>query len=447
MNSKSKKKVAVTTLGCKVNQFESAAFITGFKEQGCEVVSLAEPADIVVVNTCAVTARAGQQSRQLIRRIRRNNPDARLVITGCYAQIAAEELLELVPDTPLTVIGNSDKHLLVNTAMASEPAQPLSPVTAISTAKEICPLPVRRFSGRTRAYLRIQDGCNNFCSYCIVPYTRGRCRSLPLADVLEQVRIFTEEGYLEVVVTGINVGKYGLDLAEGEDIYSLLETLCRQFPEMRIRLSSVEPTEVDDCLLELMSSYENFMSHFHIPLQSGDNGVLTRMNRRYTAEAFAQVVEKIDVVLPHAAVGCDILAGFPGEDEQAADNSFRLLAELPITYLHVFPYSIRPGTAAAKFADQIPGPIKDVRVARLRALDQEKREAFYRQHLNTEQKVLVERQDRKTGLLKGFSENYIPVRFSGSVDLLKTVVPVRLIEVREGEVVGEHISQLVSPVS
>ncbi|XOF34979.1 MAG: tRNA (N(6)-L-threonylcarbamoyladenosine(37)-C(2))-methylthiotransferase MtaB [Candidatus Electrothrix sp. YB6] len=429
-------KVAVTTLGCKVNQFESAAFLTGFREQDCAVVSAAEEADIVVINTCAVTARAGQQSRQLIRKIARANPDVRLIVTGCYAEASATELAGLIPDRSLTVIGNSGKHQVVQAALSGELPSPVPP--AISRAREICPLPVRRFSGRTRAYLRIQDGCNNFCAYCIVPYTRGRSRSLPLKNVLEQVRVFVEEGYPELVITGINVGKYGLDLDEGQGIYSLLETLCREFPNLRIRLSSVEPTEVNDRLLDLIIGYANFMPHLHIPLQSGDNGVLSRMNRKYSTEFFARIIEKIHTALPHAAIGCDILAGFPGEDEQAAENSFRLLDDLPVTYLHVFPYSIRPGTAAAEFPDQVPGPVKEARVAHLRTLDQKKRTAFYQRHLCTEQLVLLERQDKKTGLFKGFSENYIPVQCSGTAGQTGIVVPVRLVRLREKAVFGEQ---------
>ncbi|MDU9049357.1 MAG: tRNA (N(6)-L-threonylcarbamoyladenosine(37)-C(2))-methylthiotransferase MtaB [Candidatus Electrothrix sp. Rat3] len=452
-----KRKVAVTTLGCKVNQFESASFISEFRDQGCELVSAPEQADILVVNTCAVTARAGQQSRQLIRRLRRSNPDTRLLVTGCYAQLTGDELPELVADGSLIVIGNVDKHLLVPVALEEDPVPPIKDVGA---AQEICPLPVRRFSGRTRAYLRVQDGCNNFCSYCIVPYTRGRCRSLALADVLAQVEVFVEEGYRELVVTGINVGKYGLDLAEGEDIYSLLETLCRCFPALRIRLSSVEPTEVNDRLLDIMTGFANFMPHLHIPLQSGDNGVLARMRRKYTTETFAEVVERVHTALPHAAIGCDILAGFPGEDEQAAENSFSFLAQLPITYLHIFPYSLRPGTAAAKFADQVPGPVKDARVARLRELDAEKKAAFYQRHCGTEQRVLLEGVDEGAGLLKGFSENYIPVRIPVHIPVRckgaassggswvesspgnspGTVVPVRLVEVRGEAVLGEIIS-------
>jgi threonylcarbamoyladenosine tRNA methylthiotransferase MtaB len=303
----------------------------------------------------------------------------------------------------------------------------------ISAKKEICPLPVRRFSGRTRAFLRIQDGCNNFCTYCIVPYTRGRSRSLPMDQVLEQVRVFADEGYLELVITGINVGKYGLDLEEGEDIYSLLETICRVFPSIRIRLSSMEPTEVNDRLLELMTGYENFMPHLHIPLQSGDDGVLVAMNRRYTTETFVRVIQKIRTALPHGAIGCDILGGFPGEDEQAADNTFRLIEGLPISYLHVFPYSKRPRTLATEFKNQIPGPVKTERVTRLRELGQQKRQEFYRCHTGTEQNILVERKNKKTGLLQGFSENYIPVHFRGPAGCIRTVVRVRIDRIEDGE--------------
>lgn len=427
------KKVAVTTLGCKVNQFESASFITGFREQGCEIVPASEAADIFVINTCTVTGRAGQQSRQLIRKIMRDNPDARLVVTGCYAQMAAEELLDIVQDNPLAIVGNGNKHLLVETALTEKQPDMVMLTGRISAKKEICPLPVRRFSGRTRAFLRIQDGCNNFCTYCIVPYTRGRSRSLPMDQVLEQVRVFADEGYLELVITGINVGKYGLDLEEGEDIYSLLETICRDFPSIRIRLSSVEPTEVNDRLLELMTGYENFMPHLHIPLQSGDDGVLVSMNRRYTTETFVRVIQRIRSALPHGAIGCDILGGFPGEDEQAAENTFRLIEGLPISYLHVFPYSKRPGTLAAEFKNQVPGPVKAERVARLRKLGLQKSQEFYRSHTGTEQNVLVEQKNKKTGLLQGFSENYIPVRFRGPASCIRTIVRVRIDRIEDGE--------------
>ena len=419
-------KIAVTTLGCKVNQFESAAFITGFREQGCTIVPASEAADIFVINTCTVTARAGQQSRQLIRKIIRANPSARIVITGCYAQMAADELLDIVPDNPLAIIGNGNKHLLVKTALAEQQPDMTMLTGKIGLNKEICPLPVRRFDGRTRAYLRIQDGCNNFCTYCIVPYTRGRSRSLPMDRVLEQVRVFIDEGYLELVVTGINVGKYGRDLQEGETLYSLLDTLCTRFPTIRFRLSSVEPTEVNKRLLELMVTHDNFMPHLHIPLQSGDDGILAHMNRRYTTETVVRVIRKIATVLPHAAIGCDILAGFPGEDDRAAEYTFQFLSGLPVSYLHVFPYSARPGTPAAEFKHQVEGPVKDTRVARLRGLDRDKRLEFYNAQINTEHQVLVERKDTDNNLLQGFTENYMPVRFRGPDSCIHTIVRVRI---------------------
>ena len=429
--------VAVLTLGCKVNQFESAALLAGFREQGCEIAATAGQADVVVVNTCAVTARASQQSRQLVRKAARENPAARIIVTGCQAEAGAAELRSLIPGRKLTVLGNAAKHLAVQAALSDEHGgQILLP--EIGKAESICPLPlVRRFSGRTRSCLRIQDGCNNFCAYCIVPHTRGRSRSLPVADVLRQAAIFAEEGCREIIVTGINVGKYGLDLREGMDICSLLERICLEFPQIRIRLSSVEPAEVSVRLLELMTKQTNFMPHLHIPLQSGDSGVLARMNRRYTAATFAEAVEKIHAALPCAAIGCDILAGFPGEDEQAAGRSLSLLESLPLAYLHVFPYSARPGTAAATFPEQVPAAVKEERTAQLQALDRRKREDFIRRHLGTTQRVLAERKDKRSGLLKGFSENYIPVRCEGAASFAGQVLSVRLTGIRDGAALGE----------
>ncbi len=423
--------VALTTLGCKVNQFESASFVSAFKEAGCTMVPFSGPADIYVINTCAVTARAGQQSRQMVRRAMRINPEARIVVTGCYAQVAGEELLEIT-DNPITIIGNGNKDRLVETALAENPPDMVMLTGDIGRKPDICNLPVKRFSGRTRCYLRIQDGCNNFCSYCIVPYSRGRSRSLPMALVKKQTRTFVEEGYREMVITGINVGKYGLDLDEKQTIYTLLETLCRDFPDLRIRLSSVEPTEVTPDLLTIMERHDNFMPHLHIPLQSGDDLTLTRMNRRYTAEIFVRTIEHVLARFADIAIGCDVLAGFPGEDDTAFENTFRLVAGLPVSYLHVFPYSRRPGTLAASFPDQVHGKIKDERVRRLRDLDTIKRQEFYRRHIGTNQQVLVERRNRKTGLLQGFSENYIPIQFAGPGRLIHRVVQVRLEEISDG---------------
>jgi threonylcarbamoyladenosine tRNA methylthiotransferase MtaB len=432
------KRIAITTLGCKVNQFESAAFASRFEALGCEMVPFQAAADVYVINTCTVTAKAGQQSRQLIRRVLHEHPEARVVVTGCYAQMDPETVLNLAeqPVAPVTIVGNGNKHLLVEAALSEHARDLVMLMGKIREKKEICDLPVKRFRGRTRAYLRIQDGCDNFCSYCIVPYTRGRSRSLPLAGVLEQTAVFSEQGYRELVITGINVGKYGLDLSEGETIYSLLDRLCRDFPGLRLRLSSIEPTEVNDQLLELMDRHANFMPHLHIPLQSGDDQVLARMNRRYDRAEFAAVIQRVRRSLPAAAIGCDVLGGFPGETEEEAENTYRLLADLPVSYLHVFPYSRRPSTLAASMREQLPGPVKEARVRRLRALDAEKRQAMYANNIGRVHQVLVERRQSKTGLLQGFSENYLPILFAGGSGLIRKVVPVRLVAVEDGQPMG-----------
>lgn len=425
------KRVAITTLGCKVNQFESAAFASEFEARGCQMVSFQAEADIYVINTCTVTARAGQQSRQLIRRVLNQHPRARVFVTGCYAQMDPETVLSL-GEHPVAIVGNGNKHRLVNAALSDNPPDLIMLMGRIRNNREICDLPVTRFRGRTRAYLRIQDGCDNFCSYCIVPYTRGPSRSLHLAKVLAQTAIFAEQGYRELVITGINVGKYGLDLREGETIYSLLDRICLDFPQLRLRVSSIEPTEVNDRLLTLIDRHANFMPHLHIPLQSGDDQVLARMNRRYSRTQFAEVINRVHAAQPTAAIGCDVLGGFPGESEAEADNTYQLLAELPISYLHVFPYSRRPGTLAATMPHHLPGPVKEARVQRLRELDQTKRQAMYAQGLGRVYQVLVERRNSTTGLLQGFSENYIPLLFAGGTGLIRTVVPVRFTHIENG---------------
>ncbi len=417
------KKIALTTLGCKVNQFESASFSTSFEEAGCEIVPFSHQADIYVINTCTVTARAGQQSRQLIRKALQINPEAIVIVTGCYSQMAPSTVLDII-DNKGFIVGNGYKHLLVETALKAQHPELIMLMGKISNQQNICDLPVRRFPGRTRGYLRIQDGCNNFCTYCIVPYTRGPSRSLALDKIRQQAELFHEEGYQELVITGINIGKYGLDLTEQQTIFTLLDLLCTQFPETRIRLSSIEPTEVNDTLLELIAKHQNFMPHLHIPLQSGDDEVLHRMYRHYTAKQFSNVIRQIHNAFPHIAIGCDVLGGFPGETDAQAENTYQLIADLPISYLHVFPYSKRPGTLAASLPNHISQVIKKERVGRLRALDTQLKTTFYNSQLGTHLKVLVERRHKTKKLLYGFSENYIPVSFAGSNKLIHTITPV-----------------------
>lgn len=428
-------RVAIATLGCKVNQYESASFASAFEERGAELVPLSGPAEICVINTCAVTAKGGAQSRQMIRRALRANPKARLVVTGCYAQIAAGQIVEL-SERPICIVGNGYKDQLVEVALSGKSCDLEMYMGDIGRKQEICSLPVRRFPGRTRALLRVQDGCNRFCTYCIVPYSRGRSRSLPPEQVLAQAAVLAREGYREAVVTGIHVGHYGQDLSPPLSFGGLLRLLAGGEGGLRYRISSLEPMEVTEEVLELLASAVTFMPHLHIPLQSGDNAILRKMNRTYTREIFVEIIERCRARLPEAAIGIDVLVGFPGEDERAFGQTVSLLERLPVTYLHVFPYSKRPGTVAAGLPGQVPGRVKEKRVALLRELDRRKRTAFYTEQLGRVRETLIEGRRTRTHLYKGFTDNYVPVFCRASESAVNRVLPVRLVELTAGGVLG-----------
>jgi threonylcarbamoyladenosine tRNA methylthiotransferase MtaB len=428
------KTVAVTTLGCKVNQFESASFISRFKELGAEVVPFSQPADIYIINSCAVTGKAGAQSRQMIRRALRTNPAARVIATGCYTQIAPQEVQGLA-EQPIHIIGNDNKDRLVEIALADTPPDSLL-VGDIAHTREICELPVQRFNGRTRAYLKVQDGCNNFCTYCIVPYTRGRVRSLPMAQVLEQVKVFAEEGYRELVLTGIHVGMYGSDLTDSSSLLTLVQRLNEAPYALRYRISSLEPGELNSSLLNYLAQADKFMPHFHLPLQSGDAHILKQMNRRYTVEEFTQVVNNIITVMPQAAIGLDTVIGFPGETDEMFQHTYDLIESLPISYLHVFPYSRRPGTPAAKMANQVPEQIKKERAARLRELDHKKRTSFYNRQIGVTHRVLAENKNNSFKMMKGFSENYVPIYFQAPPAAGNTIINVKVERTMDKNVFG-----------
>lgn len=432
-------KVALTTLGCKVNQFESASFLCGLEERGAEIVPFSHEADVYIINTCAVTGKAGAQSRQMIRRALKTNSKARLIVTGCYAQVATQKVLE-IGDWSVCIVGNGYKHRLVDIALSEKHCDLEMHMGDIGSKKEICPLPVRHFpDDRTRAFLKIQDGCNNFCSYCIVPYARGRSRSLPVDAALQQISVFAVSGYQEIVLTGIHVGMYGLDLSPPTRLLDFIDLATASYPAIRFRLSSLEPGEVQDEILALMAARPNFMPHFHIPLQSGDDRILREMNRRYQAGDFARLIGRIREKIPYAAIGVDVLVGFPGEDDAAFNNTYSLLVGLPVTYLHVFPYSKRPGTVAAGMANQISGAIKDERAARLRLLSDQKKAAFYQQHLGSTKRVLAENKNNRYRLMRGFTENYIPVLFPAQENMSNQIIDVFLDRLEDGIVFGRTV--------
>jgi threonylcarbamoyladenosine tRNA methylthiotransferase MtaB len=421
----SEKRFRVLTLGCRVNQYESAYLEESLQEAGWRRAEPEEAADAVVVNTCMVTGRASYQSRQAIRKQIRENPEALVVATGCYAQVSPKELAAI--EGVDLVAGNSFKGRLPGFVLEGHPEgavtvlhEPLTSDTPFDA------LPVRGRPGRTRALLKIQDGCSAFCSYCIVPHARGRPRSLATEAVVKALEGFSREGFLEAVLTGVHLGRYGVDLGAGSDLKALLARIRREGLPLRVRLSSLEPDEVDGELVDLVGSDPRICNHFHLAMQSGDDRVLERMKRSYTSASFADVVRTVRRRIPDAAVGADVLVGFPGESREAFERTRDLIEALPLTYLHVFRFSPRPGTPAARFPDPVPQAEAKERAAVLRQLGREKRRDFFRSRLGEVHAVLAESvAPGETSVAGGLSDNYIPFRFEACGAAVGDLVRVR----------------------
>ena len=421
-------KFRITTLGCKVNQYESEAISKELETSKWKPVQIQEHADLCIVNTCTVTQKASMQSRQAVRQAIRANPGARIVVTGCYAQTAAEEISSIqgVDD----VIGHADKHNIASMFRSFEENKNTHPNSICSNVldeHQFKQFSETVYGTRTRPFMKIQDGCESFCTYCIVPLARGPSRSMPLTDVLEHIKQLGSVGYHEVVLTGVHLGHYGLDLTPKANLYDLLCRIDASNSIERVRLSSIEPLELNNDIIECTATSRRFCRHFHIPLQSGDNGILKKMQRPYTRNYFHDLVFKIHKRLPDAAVGADILVGFPGETHEAFENTYNLIQASPIAYLHVFPFSARPGTPASKFADKVPSDVIKKRCGRMRRLGTEKKVRFYKKFTGQTLEVLIEEtRDKKSGLLKGFSSNYIPVLVDASDEHMNTIVQVKI---------------------
>jgi threonylcarbamoyladenosine tRNA methylthiotransferase MtaB len=420
----------VITLGCKVNQCESAALESLLEASGLKMARPTDKNDLIVVNTCTVTGRAAMQSRQAVRQAVRSHPGATIVVTGCYAQTAPEELRRI--GGVALVVGQGDKLKIPELVDRAGSESSRAALVHRDILKSPCfdPLPAMAPENRTRAFLKIQDGCNTFCTYCIVPYARGRSRSMPLEDVFDHLSHLAQKGFREVVLTGIHLGAYGRDLKPRTTLNALLESICDGRYPPRIRLSSIEPTELNAELISLTADPQSpLCPHFHIPLQSGDDGVLQRMGRPYNRDQFAGVIGAIARRLPEAAIGADVLVGFPGEDEPAFNRTVELIERLPVSYLHVFPYSPRQGTAAARFKDKVHEAVVKERCRQLRRLGEEKKESFYRSNIGRSVAVLVE--NAGAGECSGISENYIPVRVAGARQSENAILKVRIDKVAQ----------------
>jgi threonylcarbamoyladenosine tRNA methylthiotransferase MtaB len=423
------KRVAISTLGCKTNQFESAAMSEKFEQSGYSVVPFTSEADIYIINSCTVTARTDAETRRMVRRARRLNPQARIIATGCYAQVAPGEL-EQLPELDC-VLGNQEKQDIITLVESG-----VSRVSDISHERGAGPLKLESFAEHTRAFLQVQNGCNSFCAYCIVPYARGRSRSVPIDEVLEGIRGLVANGYQEVVLTGIHLGAYGLDLGPAGSLTELVRKIDDERLVPRLRIGSLEPNEFTDELLSLMATSDIICPHLHLPLQSGSDTVLKRMRRPYTARFFCELVEKIKSALPTAFIGADIIAGFPGESEAEFAETLKLVDDLPFSDLHVFPYSKRGGTRAATMPGQLQPVIITNRAGILRNASAGKKKAFLESQVGQELQVLIQGIDVKKQICSGISRNYVNVAFPDLSGSINTECSVRVTGVHENYVIA-----------
>jgi len=406
-------RVSFSTLGCKTNQFESAAMQERLQQAGYTIVPFAQAADLVIVNTCTVTAATDAQSRNIIRRARRLNPACRVVVTGCYAQVDPDALAAL-PEVSL-ILGNEEKHDFL------ERLESLSPfaegvtvdVSDIETVRSARVPTLISYAERSRAYIQIQNGCDAYCSYCIIPYARGRSRSVPVDQVIEQVKSLVTQRFHEIVLTGIHIGGYGLDFSPPDSLLSLLRRIETETDLLRLRLGSIEPNEIHPELIEAIAASRIICPHLHIPLQSGDNVVLKRMNRHYTGDDFRQLVAAIVAAIPDISLGLDLITGFPGETDAEFNNTLALVESLPISSLHVFPFSKREGTPAATMPKQIPQHIARERAALLRALSDQRQQEYALSFVGKTVEVIVEH-SRQNAIQKGMTRHYLPVSFQGT---------------------------------
>ena len=431
----------IVTLGCKVNQYESAGLAEALGRQGYIPSPLNAAPDVVIVNTCTVTARADQQARQAIRRLARQFPGAQLWVTGCYAHRAPEEIASL-PGVA-QVFGNLEKARLAEIFFSGggNPApQAQVQVEGFGGQEPFQPFEVSRFPGHTRAWLKIQDGCNHACAYCIVPKVRGQGRSLAVEKVVSSLGRLAARGFQEVVLTGIDLGQYGQDLQPPVSLARLLRHLAPGSWPFRVRLSSLEPQEITSQLMDALSGFPPLCPHFHLPLQSGAPAVLLAMGRPYRPEFFRDVVQELHQRFPTAALGLDVLVGFPGETVSDFETTLTLVKTLPVAYLHVFPFSPRPGTPAYTLP-RLPGPEVQARAYRMRELGQAKKTSFYQNQVGKVGDVLVEGPcPGRPGWLKGLSANYLRVLLPGPPAWRNRRLKVRFIRFEDGMLQGKVIT-------
>ncbi len=433
------KKIAFHTLGCKVNQVDTAAMENMFIAEGYELVDFNQTADVFVINTCVVTNTGQRKSRQAINRAIRKNPEALVVVTGCYPQTAEEEV-RAIEGVDL-IVGNQDRSslvALVKQAQLDTKVDTLSNVRKLEANTTFEELSGGNNAEKTRAYLKIQEGCNQYCTYCIIPYARGPLRSRSLESIKEEVAKLVVANYKEVVLIGIHLGCYGKESGEGKSLYEAVNAALTVTGLERLRLGSLESVEVEDELLELMASNPKLCPHLHLPLQSGCDKILKAMHRPYSTEQFKILLSKIKNKIPGISITTDIIVGFPGETDADFEETYNFAKECGFAKMHIFPYSIRQGTPAANFPDQVPENIKQERANKLAELDATMHKNFLEANLGKTLAVLVE-QSVEAGLVEGLSENYLRVWTNGDAELSGKIVNVKVTKLYEDGLFGDIV--------
>ncbi|WP_215507085.1 tRNA (N(6)-L-threonylcarbamoyladenosine(37)-C(2))-methylthiotransferase MtaB [Peptoniphilus sp. EMRHCC_23] len=420
------------TLGCKVNQYETEAVEEMLEKEGYGHDESMD-VDLAIINTCTVTNESDRKSRQIIRRHKRENPQCKVVVIGCYAQVSAEEVAKI--DGVDLILGTKDRTALPGYIDALfQGAEQIVHVRAHEQGEDFEQLEIKEIEDHTRAYMKVQDGCNQYCTYCIIPYARGFIRSRDMRDAVEEAKRLAASGFKEIVLTGIHVGSYGKDLSEDVALVDLIEAMDEVAGIERIRLSSIEPMTVTDDFLNRVAKLKHFMPHFHLSLQSGAEKTLREMNRNYTPEEYGDTVARILDVFPDAGLTTDVIVGFPGESEEDFRESMNFVEEMGFSRLHVFPYSMRKNTPAARRKDQIPGPVKKERAARMIALGDKLAADFVKERIGITYPVLFE--EKKDGKNYGYTPNYMYVAVEGKEDLRNTLECVTIEGEKGGEITG-----------
>lgn len=423
------KRVALHTLGCRLNSSETGSIAQGFKDRGYDIVEFGQPADVVFINTCTVTDAADSTCRNLIRKAHGSSPEGKIVVAGCYAQMEPEKIAGMQGVD--LVLGNSEKYKVFEYLDEESDNQ-----IHVDKSWQFYSAATTTADSHTRAFLKIQDGCNYVCSFCIIPFARGRSRAITVADAVVEAKKLVSQGFKEIVLTGVNIGEY--EQASGEKLHDLVAQVLSVEGLERFRLSSVEPNTITDELIEVLKSSPKVLDHFHIPLQSGDDDILKGMRRKYTSADYKRIVGKLIAAFPNAGFGADIIVGFPGETQEQFDNTFNLLRDLPITHFHVFPYSKRKNTTAAKMENHIHSAVKKERVRALMMFGDAKLNLFSEDQIGKRTKVLFERRN-KLGNFEGYSSNFVRVQVDTAQELANVERDVLITGMIEGKLTGELI--------